>query len=321
MPSISTPTHIDPVHDTEFLYHDFSSYLRSHFPYKVQKISINAGLSCPNRDGTLGRGGCIYCNNYSFAPEYTHRRESIRRQLEEGISFFARKYPSMKYLAYFQAYTNTYGDTRRLIRMYEEALTTPGVVGLVIGTRPDCLGEDLRVYLKELASHQFVYMEYGLESTLDSTLERINRGHTFEQCKEVVEWSRTSGIDCGVHLILGLPGEKWEDYLSHADKVSDLPITSLKIHQLQVLEGTPLATLYREDPSILKLSDPKDYIRLLGEFVMRLRPDIYLDRFVSQSPPELLLAPKWNIKNYQFTEQLKRYMREEGIYQGKDYRR
>lgn len=300
-------------------YRDFRSYLRSRFPYKVQKISLNAGLSCPNRDGTLGRGGCIYCNNYSFAPGYTHRTQCIARQVREGIDFFRHKYPEMRYLAYFQAYTATYGETLRLIEMYEEALCVDGVEGIILGTRPDCVSDDLLKYLGEKSRDVFVYLEYGLESTLDATLEYIHRGHTFGQCRRAVERTVEQGIDCGVHLILGLPGENKEEMLGHAHRISKMPITSVKLHQLQVLRNTPLEAMYRKDPTIVRQWEADDYIAFLGEFITHLRPDIYLDRFVSQAPGELLLAPRWSIKNHVFTDRLVKYLRANTLYQGKYY--
>lgn len=298
------------------LYRDYATYLREHFPYKVQKISLNARLSCPNRDGTIGYGGCIYCNNYSFAPSYTLGPGTIAEQMQQGITFFSHKYPSMKYLAYFQAYTGTYGETKQLIRMYEEALEVPNVVGLIIGTRPDCVSRSLRDFLRERSRQTFIYIEYGLESTHDATLQRINRGHTFAQCCEAVEETVADGIDCGIHLILGLPGETPADFEVHAQRVSDLPITSLKVHQLQILKRTALARMYAETPSVVTLYSPQEYIEHLARFVALLNPNIYLDRFVSQSPPDLLIAPKWNIKNYIFTHQLQKYLREHNLSQG-----
>ena len=194
-----------------FLYNDFGSFLKRHFPFKVQKISLNAGFTCPNRDGSKGLGGCTFCNNQTFNPEYCHTEKSITLQLEEGKAFFASKYPEMKYLAYFQAYTNTYGELQGLIKKYEEALAVPDVVGLVIGTRPDCMPDDLLDYLTELNKRTFLLVEYGIESTYNRTLERINRGHSFEQTRDAVIKTAARGIMVGGHLILGLPGESEED--------------------------------------------------------------------------------------------------------------
>lgn len=203
-------------------YNDFGDFLRKLFPYKVQKISINAGFTCPNRDGSKGWGGCTYCNNQTFSPEYCHTEKSVTEQLEEGIRFFSRKYPEMKYLAYFQAYTNTYDELSSLKAKYEEALSYPGVVGLIVGTRPDCMPEALLDYFTALSKEKFVMIEYGLESTLDKTLIRINRGHTYEESETAIRRTAERGIYTGAHLILGLPGESREEILHHADRLSAL---------------------------------------------------------------------------------------------------
>ena len=230
-------------------YNEFSDFLKDVFPGKVQKISLNAGFTCPNRDGTKGFGGCTYCNNQTFSPEYCHTEKSITRQLEEGVAFFARKYPEMRYLAYFQAYTNTYDTTERLIAKYEEALRFPGVCGLIVGTRPDCMPGDLLDYFSDLSKHSFVLVEYGVESTLDKTLRRINRGHTYAEAEEAIRRTASQGIYTGAHLILGLPGESREEILSHAGRISKLPLTTLKLHQLQLIRNTRMAKEFEESPA------------------------------------------------------------------------
>ena len=215
------------------LYNDFPTFLRKYFPFKVQKISINAGFTCPNRDGTRGYGGCTYCNNQTFSPEYCHTEKPVTTQLEEGKDFFAHKYPEMKYLAYFQAYTNTYGELETLKHKYEAALAVDGVVGLVIGTRPDCMPPTLLDYLAELNRRTFLLVEYGIESSLDRTLLRINRGHTWQTTVDTVERTAARGILTGGHVIIGLPGESRTDILGQAKDISRLPLTTLKLHQLQ----------------------------------------------------------------------------------------
>lgn len=304
--------------DQAFLYHDFGSFLKAHFPFKVQKISLNAGFTCPNRDGSKGLGGCTFCNNQTFNPEYCRTEKSITQQLEEGKAFFAKKYPDMKYLAYFQAYTNTYGELEELIRKYEEALSTPDVVGLVIGTRPDCMPDALLDYLTELNRRTFLIVEYGIESTYDRTLERINRGHTFEQTREAVIRTAGRGIMVGGHLILGLPGETEEDIIREADTLSALPLTTLKLHQLQLIRGTKMARQYAEHPEWFHIYNVDEYIRLVATFVSHLRSDIVLERFVSQSPKELLIAPDWGLKNHEFTQKVHQFMRASGLWQGKN---
>lgn len=299
-------------------YRDFSDFLSAHFDGKVQKISLHAGFTCPNRDGSIGVGGCTYCNNQTFSPEYCHTGKSITCQLDEGVAFFARKYPDMRYLAYFQAYTNTYGELQELIRKYEEALATPGVVGLVIGTRPDCMPDELMDYLTELNRRTFLIVEYGIESTYDRTLERINRGHTFEQTRQAVIRTAERGIMVGGHLILGLPGESEEDILHEADLLSALPLTTLKLHQLQLIRGTKMAHQYAEHPEWFHIYEADEYIRLVAAFIGRLRRDIVLERFVSQSPKSLLIAPDWGLKNHEFTQKVNKYMTDSNIWQGKN---
>lgn len=300
-------------------YKDFSGFMASRFPYKVQKISVNAGFTCPNRDGSKGYGGCTYCNNQSFNPAYCHTEKSVAQQVREGTAFFSRKYPNMKFLAYFQAYTNTYAELAALKRMYEEALDVEGVVGLVIGTRPDCMPDELLDYLEELNRRTFLLVEYGIESTDNETLERINRGHTFECTADAVERTAKRNIATGGHVILGLPGETRPQILAQAAAVSALPLTTLKLHQLQLVKGTRMAREYEEFPEHFHLYDADEYVELVVDYVERLRPDIVLERFVSQSPKELLVAPDWGLKNYEFTEKVRKRLYERDTWQGKYY--
>jgi len=292
-------------------YRSFSSFLSEHFPgEKVQKITLTAGFSCPTRDGSRGKGGCTYCNNKSFSPNYAAKQRSISEQLDEGIRFFSRKYPAMKYLAYFQSYTNTYGAVEDCIAKYEEALAHPGVVGLIIGTRPDCMPEPLLEYLSALARQRFVLIEYGVESTLDRSLERIQRGHSWAESVETIERTHRAGIMVGAHIILGLPGESREELLSHADHLGALPLTTLKIHQLQIIKGTLMAGEYLRQPEDFHLFTEEEYIALCVDFVRRLPRGLVIERFVSQSPPELLLAPRWGWKNFEFTAKIERALLE-----------
>lgn len=301
------------------LYNEFPRFLKNFFPYKVQKISLNAGFTCPNRDGSKGFGGCTYCNNQTFNPEYCQTEKSIPQQLEEGKHFFAHKYPEMKYLAYFQAYTNTYGELERLKRMYEEALEVDGVVGLVIGTRPDCMPQDLLSYLSSLNRQTFLLVEYGIESTLNRTLLRINRGHTYEDTVNAVQRTVDAGILTGGHVILGLPGETRDDLVKQAGVLSQLPLSTLKMHQLQLIKGTRMAHEFAQCPEDFHLFQVDEYIDLVIDYIEHLRSDLVLERFVSQSPKELLIAPDWGVKNYEFNHRLQKRMREQGAYQGKKY--
>ncbi|SHF81748.1 hypothetical protein SAMN05444405_11457 [Bacteroides luti] len=300
-------------------YNDFSTFLRKYFDCKVQKISLNAGFTCPNRDGVKGKGGCTYCNNQTFNPEYCKTEKSVKEQLEEGRLFFSRKYPEMKYLAYFQAYTNTYSELEELKRKYEDALSVDGVVGLVIGTRPDCMPDALLDYLEELNKRTFLLVEYGIESTNDDTLRRINRGHTYADTVDAVKRTAARGILTGGHVILGLPGETHDDIVSQAARLSELPLTTLKLHQLQLIRGTKMAHEFEQHPEEFHLYEVDEYIDLVIDYVEQLRPDMVLERFVSQSPKELLIAPDWGLKNYEFTERVKKRMRERDAYQGKLY--
>lgn len=295
-------------------YNDFGAWIRRRFPFRVQKISVDAGFSCPNRDGKILRGGCTFCDNHTFNPSYCNSCKSITEQLEEGKAFFARKYPDMKYLAYFQAYSNTYAPVPRLKQLYEEALSDEDVVGIVIGTRPDCLSPEILDYLEELNRRTFVIVELGVESANDETLLLVNRGHTFADSVNAIEAVHRRGILVGVHIILGLPGEDREEILRQASVISDLPLDILKLHQLQIIKGTCMARQYSEAP--FHLFSVEEYIELIGEYLPLLRKDIVLERFLSQSPGEMLLAPKWGLKNHEFVHLLNKYLEKNNICQG-----
>ncbi|MBO7636245.1 MAG: TIGR01212 family radical SAM protein [Paludibacteraceae bacterium] len=300
-------------------YNDYASYLKALFPHRMQKITIHAGFSCPNRDGKVGYGGCTYCNNQTFNPDYCTPDKSITQQLTEGIDFFRKKYPDQRYLAYFQAYTNTYGSFETLRQKYEEALSHPLVEGLVIGTRPDCVDNQLLDYLQELRQSHYIMIEYGVESTLDRTLDLINRGHSYAVAEKAIRETAQRNIETCVHLILGLPQEDENEILSHADKISTLPIRCIKLHQLQLIKGTKMAQQYLEHPEWFHLYSADEYINLLVRFIERLNPDFVIERFISQSPKELLLNNGWNLKNYEFTDKLEKRMNELNIIQGKHF--
>lgn len=305
--------------EERFYFNDFGGYMRRNFDFKVQKISIDGGFTCPNRDGTKGTGGCTYCNNRTFNPAYCHRNRSVTEQMNEGIAFFAHKYPKMRYLAYFQAYTNTYDSLEVLRTRYEEALKVDGCVGLVIGTRPDCMPEELLDYLQELARRAYVMVEYGVESTDDATLLRINRGHDYATAVDTIRRTAARGLPVGVHIILGLPGEERVSLIRQARQLSELPITTLKLHQLQLIRGTRMAEEFDESPRDFHLFELDEYIEVVVDYLENLRPDIVVERFASQSPKELLIAPDWGLKNYELVEKIKRRMRERDTWQGKNY--
>lgn len=297
------------------IYNDYGAWMRRQFPFRVQKISIDAGFSCPNRDGHISHGGCTFCDNRTFNPSYCQPSKSITEQITEGKEFFRHKYPDMKYLAYFQAFSNTYATLDTLQRRYEEALSAEDVVGIVIGTRPDCVSDEILNYLESLNQQTFMIVEYGIESVSDDTLRRVNRGHNFKCSRRAIIETHNRGILTGAHIILGLPGESAEDNVRQADIISALPIDILKLHQLQIIRGTQLAAEYERQPFNLYTAD--EYIDLCRRYIERLRPDMVLERFVSQSPKELLVAPKWGLKNYEFANRFVNYMKRMDSWQGK----
>lgn len=300
-------------------YRDYGSFIRNKFGERVQKISINVGFSCPNRDGTKGTGGCTYCNNQSFKPDYCKPQNDIEEQLDKGIEFFTRRRKIRKFLAYFQSYTNTYAELELIKELYLKALNHQGVVGLVIGTRPDCISEELIEFLSELAKKYFICLEFGVESTLDRTLKEVNRCHTFAETQKAYKMASDKGIFLGAHLILGLPGESRKEMLQHAVELSKLPIDFLKIHQLQVVKHTLMANQFKNHPDEFNLFDIEDYLDLVTNFICLLRPDIVLERFISESPPDLLIAPKWGLKNFEMVNLIEKKIKSENLWQGKFY--
>lgn len=261
---------------------------------RSQRISIDAGFTCPNRDGTLGTGGCTFCSNEAFTPPYCTPEKPIRQQIEEGIVFHQRRAKQVtEYLAYFQSYSNTYKPLEELKQIYQEALDHPKIKGLVIGTRPDCVDEPLLHYLNEVQETHSVKLEYGVESVYDETLRRINRGHDFATSQRAIRMTAEHGIPCGAHLIFGLPGETKEMMLNTADIISELPLTSVKFHQLQIFKGTKMAEAYLQHPDAFHLFGLEEYIEFITEFIKRLRPDIVIERYASTVPPRYLLVTPW----------------------------
>ncbi|MFB6342210.1 TIGR01212 family radical SAM protein [Saccharicrinis sp. FJH62] len=298
-------------------YNDYPSFSRKYFGERVQKVSINAGFTCPNRDGKTGYGGCTYCNNQSFNPEYCSEERSITEQIEQGIRFFDHKYKTQKYLAYFQAYTNTYEPIEKLVAKYEEALHHPKVIGLVIGTRPDCISNELLTYFNTLQNTYYVTVEYGIESTLDSTLEFINRGHNYQNTVDAINMTSKAGIHTGAHLILGLPKESREDILGHAKRISKLPLHTIKLHQLQLIKGTKMAHQYKEHPEWFTFYSADEYIDLAIDFLEYLNPEFIVERFISQSPTELLVNKIWGLKNFEFVHKLEKRLKDRDTWQGR----
>lgn len=302
-------------------YKDYNEYITEIFPgMKVQKLSINAGFSCPNRDGTIGRGGCIYCDNTSFTPSYCFGRNTVKEQVEAGKRFFARKYPAMKFLAYFQSYTNTFvkrangvgvsSGVDSLERLYRDALEQEDVVGLIIGSRPDCFPEEVVEMLGRLNLEYPVFVELGAETSHNPTLELINRGHTWEQTCDAVDRLTKAGIRCGLHLIFGLPGETEEMMLATVERACRLPVDSLKLHHLQVIASTPLHEGYQSGRITVDPFSMDDYLELCVKIIGIVPRRIAIERFLASSPPEKVVAPKWGIKNYQFTNLLLNKLKE-----------
>jgi radical SAM protein, TIGR01212 family len=298
-------------------YNDFSGHFRKIFNGRVQKISIDAGFTCPNRDGTKGVGGCTYCNNKTFSPGYCDLEKSVSTQLEEGISFFSRKYNSMKYLAYFQSYSNTYAPLENLKSLYDEALSHPEIVGLVIATRPDCVDAEILDYLQHLSEKYYVMVEFGIESHLDSTLKKLNRGHSFAESEWALTETGKRKIHNCAHLILGLPGESESDWLDQARVISELPVENLKLHQLQIHKGTRMNREYEQNPELFHMFAVEEYLDLCVKYLEILNPEIIVERFVSESPDRLLVAPRWGLKNFEFTAKLEKLLEERNTWQGR----
>jgi len=300
-------------------FNDLSGYIKQKFGTRVQKLSIDAGFTCPNRDGTKGTGGCTFCNNKTFNPAYCSSELSVSQQIDQGMAFFAAKYPDMRYLAYFQAYTNTYAALDHLKTLYFEAVNHPGISGIVVGTRPDCMDEELLVFLKELSQQYYVSVEYGIESTLDRTLTRINRGHDYRECINAIGMTARMGIPVGAHLILGLPGEDPDDMLNHARRLSTLPLSMLKIHQLQIIRGTQMESEFLKSPQDFVTFTATEYIDLIIRFLELLNPAIVVERFASTSPPDLITGTRWGLKNFEIVSKIEKEMITRDTWQGRLY--
>jgi hypothetical protein len=299
----------------------YSNYFRGLYGNRVQKLSIDAGFTCPNRDGSKGIGGCTYCSNDAFNPSYCEPAKSVTQQIEEGISFHMRRYRRAdKYLAYFQAFSNTYAPLETLKKLYEEALAYPGVIGLVIGTRPDCVDEEKLQYFKVLSGGYYLALEYGIESCYNKTLKRINRGHTFEEAEKVVRDTAALGINTGAHFILGLPGESREEMLAEADIISGLPLSTVKFHQLQIIRGTMMEQEYRENPEAFQLFTWDEYLGFFIKFLERLNPSIVVERFTGEAPPRFLTGPGWGKKRTdQIVNLIEKRLEELDTWQGRLY--
>lgn len=282
---------------TERRFNSYPDHFRKVYGTRLQKLSIDAGFSCSNRDGTKGTGGCTYCDNRAFNPSYCTPSKSITRQIEEGIEFHRNRYRRAEsYLAYFQAFSNTYAPVDELRRMYEEALSCNGVKGLIIGTRPDCVDDRVIDLLSELSEKYYIAVEYGIESCYNRTLQRINRGHTFEDSVKALKDTSSAGLNTGAHFIFGLPGETKEQMLDEADIISGLPLKTVKFHQLQIIKGTVMEEEFRKKPDEFCIFKLDEYIDFIIKFLERLNPSFIVERFTGEVPPRFLSEEPWSGK-------------------------
>ena len=300
----------------------YSNYFRSIYGARVQKVSIDAGFTCPNRDGSRGTGGCTYCNNDAFNPSYCIPAKSVSQQIKEGIEFHKWRYSeAVSYLAYFQAYSNTYAPLETLTKLYEEALSFPGVIGLIIGTRPDCIDDEKLALIKEISEKSYVAIEYGIESCYNKTLKRINRGHSFEEAVNIVERTASLGINTGAHFIFGLPGETREEMLLEAEIISGLPIKTVKFHQLQIIKGTEMEREFQTNPSDFQLFGWEEYLDFFISFLERLNPEIVVERFTGEAPPRFLTGEGWGKKRTdQIVSLIEKRLEELDTWQGRLYK-
>ncbi len=308
--------------DHERRFNAYSHYIRSLFGGRVQKVSVDAGFTCPNRDGTKGLGGCTYCNNNAFNPSYCIPDKAVSLQIEEGIRFHKKRYRKAEsYLAYFQAYSNTYASADKLKELYEEALKYPGIRGLIIGTRPDCIDDEKLDYLEELSHSCYISVEFGIESCYNRTLKRINRGHSFEEAEDAVKATSGRGINTGAHIIFGLPGETREEMLTESEIISGLPLKTVKFHQLQIIKGTAMEEEFRNNKSDFHLFTWEDYLDFIIRFLERFNPSIMVERFTGEAPPRFLTEDWWGEKRTdQIMNLIEKRLVELDTWQGKYYK-
>lgn len=318
-------------------YNSFVGYFKTRYGERLQKIVLDAGFTCPNRDGSVGRGGCTYCDNAAFHPSYSTSGKSLRVQLDEGIQFHKVRYRTTEhYLAYFQSYSNTYASLDTLRILYEEALSHPSVVGIVIGTRPDCVDEQKLDYIAELASGKvlkgwertmsdgtvrkepIIIMEYGVESCYDSTLRRINRGHDFDSARQAIRMTSERGLDVGIHYILGLPGETRQMMLDACEIINSLPVRSIKFHQLQIVKGTRMEKEYADHPEDFERFSLEEYLDFFADILERLRPDLYIERIAGEVPPRFVSETPWGlVRNAELLHLLDEHLEKRDSWQGK----
>ena len=299
-------------------FNSYAAHFRRVFGHRMQKVTINAGFSCPNRDGKISTGGCTFCDNAAFTPSYCDSAKSISQQIDEGIEFHRKRYrTAQQYLAYFQSFSNTYAPLERLRECYDEALAHPDIAGIVVGTRPDCVDEQKLDYFAELSRKKYVTIEYGVESCYDETLRRINRGHDFATAERAIRMTAERGIHCGAHFILGLPGESDEMLIEQVERINALPLTTVKFHQLQLFRGTALAREWDEHPERFRFWTIEEYLDLFVEILRRLRPDIVVERFAGEAPPRYHHTEGWGlVRNEQLLAMLDKRLELRGVHQG-----
>lgn len=299
----------------------YPNYLRKVFGSRLQKVTIDAGFTCPNRDGTKGTGGCTFCSNDAFNPSYCNPGKPVNQQIKEGIEFHRNRYRSApKYLAYFQAYSNTYKPAKELREIYSQVLDEEEIVGIVIGTRPDCMDEEKLDFFRELSEKYYLVLEYGIESVYNTTLKKINRGHTFEETCDIIEKTASRGIHTGGHMIFGLPGESREQMLASASVISDMKLNTVKFHQLQILKNTPMALEYAENPNTFDLFlNLSEYLEFVAEYLEHLNPSIVVERIAAETPPRFNAGMDWNIRYDQVLVKLEKLLEEKDTWQGRLY--
>ncbi len=302
-------------------FHSLADYYRQRYGSRIQKVSVHAGFTCPNRDGTVGTGGCTFCNNSGFSPSYCHEDISITGQIEKGLSFLKKRYRKARiFVAYFQAYSNTYAGMALLKERYEEALAHPEISGLSIGTRPDCVDDQKLDYLAEIAREKIVSIEYGVESTQEESLTAINRGHTFLDSVQAIKKSACRGLHTGIHMIMGLPGESRQQMLMQSHTISQLPVNSVKFHQLQIVKDTPMAEDFLKHPGKFHFFEPEEYVDFMVDFLENLRPDIAIERFSGEVPPAYNLRKSWSgLRSDQVIALIEERLKERNSWQGKNY--
>jgi len=302
-------------------YKSLTSFFKERFGTRVQKISLHLNFTCPNKDGSKGRGGCYYCNNDGFVPSYCHPALPVKKQMEEGILFHKKRYRrAIKYLAYFQAYTNTYDSVEKLEKIYKEALEIDNVVGISISTRPDCVSKEHIDLFKQISKNYFVMLEIGVESLRNETLQLTNRGHTVKDSLETLKLLHENQLFTVIHYILGLPGETQETLLEDIKLLNQLPFDAIKLHHLQILKNTVFEKWYKKNPSIFNLFDLPEYINFISRYLCFLHPEKYIDRLASEVPPRVLIAPQWGLIRYdEIARKIEQYMLKNNLFQGKFY--